>query len=142
MNTTLDSPNISDTPIDIFAIQNYLIKSILMTPNTDDTKKPVVTANTPVGNNDYATSPLLVPLLNQLPPITWFSSEEQPDGESFLHWLEQFESVAQLEGWSGHAKLVNLTTRLQFKFSPFRANCFMIGNRNLKKQWMNMCKGT
>ena len=49
-----------------------------------------------------------VPMLNQLPPISQFSSEEQPDGETFQDWLEQFESVAELGGWSSHTKLVNL----------------------------------
>ena len=39
-----------------------------------------------------------VPMLNQLPPITRYSGEEQPDGETFQDWLEQFESVAQLGG--------------------------------------------
>jgi len=66
----------------------------------------MITTNTPVDSN-YAMS-----LLNQLPLITQFSSEEQSDGETFLDWLEQFESVTQLGGWNGHAKLVNLTTRL------------------------------
>ena len=33
--------------------------------------------------------------------------------------MEQFESVAQLAGWIGNAKLVNLTTRLWDQHIPF-----------------------
>ena len=45
-------------------------------------------------------------------PITRFSGEEQPDGETFQDCLEQFESMAQLGGWNSHAKLVNLSIML------------------------------
>jgi len=37
----------------------------------------------------------MYPLMNELPQ---FSGEQQPDGETFQDWLEQFESVAQLAG--------------------------------------------
>ena len=62
-------------------------------------------------------------MLNQLPPITRFSGEEQPDGETFQDWLEQFESVAQLGGWNNHAKLVNLSTRLRGSAYSFYRSC-------------------
>ena len=48
----------------------------------------------PLHNNVYSP----VPMLNQLPPITRYSGEEQSNGETFQDWLEQFESVAQLGG--------------------------------------------
>ena len=64
-----------------------------------------------------------VPILNQLPPITQFSGEEQPDGKTFQDWLEQFESVAQLGGWNSHAKLVNLSTRLRGSAYSFYRSC-------------------
>ena len=58
-------------------------------------------------------------MLNQLPPITQYSDEEQSDGETFQDWFEQFEFVAQLGGWSSHAKashLVNQVTRISLLF--------------------------
>ena len=58
-------------------------------------------------------------MLNQLPHITQFLDEEQPDGETFQDWLEQFESVAQLGGWNNHAKLVNLRIYQTTRFSLF-----------------------
>ena len=70
-------------------------------------------------NNIYSP----VPMLNQLPPITRYSGEEQPDGETFQDWLEQFESVAQLRGWNNHAKLVNLSTRLRGSAYSFYRSC-------------------
>lgn len=41
-------------------------------------------------------------MLAQLPPISRFTREDQPDGELFKDWHEQFESVAQLAGWDDH----------------------------------------
>ena len=73
----------------------------------------------PLQNNIYSP----VPMLNQLPPITQYSGEEQPDGETFQDWLEQFESVAQLGGWSNHAKLVNRSTRLRGSAYSFYRSC-------------------
>ena len=64
-----------------------------------------------------------VPILNQLPHITRYSGEEQPDGETFQDWLEQFESVAQLGGWNSHAKVVNLSTRLRGSAYSFYRSC-------------------
>ena len=52
-------------------------------------------------------------LLGQLPPIQRFTGEDAGDGETFQEWHEQFESVAQLAGWTDQGKLVNLTTRLK-----------------------------
>ena len=74
--------------------------------------KPIATTTIPKVSGNCVVSSSLVPMLNQLPPITRFSGEEQPDGETLHDWLEQFESVAQLGGWNSHAKLVNLFTRL------------------------------
>ena len=65
--------------------------------------------NSPAAGHTSSVPTFTAPLLNQLPPIARFSGEEQPDGEMFQDWLEQFESVAQLAGWNDHAKLVNLT---------------------------------
>ena len=73
----------------------------------------------PLQNNVYSP----VPMLNQLPPITRYSGKEQPDGETFRDWLEQFESVAQLGGWNHHAKLVNLSTRLRGSAYSFYRSC-------------------
>ena len=82
--------------------------------------KPTATPKVP-GNCVASSS--LVPMLNQLPPITWYSGDEQPDGETFQDWLEQFESVAQLRGWNSHAKLVNyklLAEQLTKRFTPIQ----------------------
>ena len=37
--------------------------------------------------NSYAVSYSFVPMLNQLPSITQYSGEEQPNGEIFQDWL-------------------------------------------------------
>ena len=63
------------------------------------------------------------PLLSQLPQIPRFSGDETNDGETFQDWLEQFESVATLGGWSEHGKLVNLTTRLRGAAYSFYRSC-------------------
>ena len=62
-------------------------------------------------------------LLSQLPQIPKFTGEDQPDGEMFQDWLEQFESVAELGKWDGHCKLVNLTTRLKGTAYSFYRSC-------------------
>ena len=62
-------------------------------------------------------------MLNQLPPITQYSDEEKSDAQTFQDWFEQFESVAQLGGWSSHAKLVNLSTRLRGLAYSFYRSC-------------------
>ena len=84
--------------------------------------KPAVTTVPPV-TDSYVVSTSPVPMLNQLPPITRYSGEEQPDGETFQDWFEQFESVAQLGGWNSHAKLVNLSTRLRGSAYSFYRSC-------------------
>ena len=80
--------------------------------------KSAVTIVPPVANSYVvSTSPVL--MLNQLPPITQYFDEEQPDGETFQDWFEQFECVEQLGGWSSHAKasqLVNQVTRISLLF--------------------------
>ena len=63
-------------------------------------------------------------LLSQLPQIPRFNGqEEQADGETFLDWLEQFESVAVLGGWNDHYKLVHLTTKLRGAAYSFYRSC-------------------
>ena len=62
-------------------------------------------------------------LLSQLPQIPRFTGEDQPDGEAFQDWHEQFESVAVLGGWNDHCKLVNLTTRLRGAAYSFYRSC-------------------
>jgi len=102
MNTAaFNSPAISDVPTDTSSVG--LLDREETNRETTKTRKAMITTNTPVDSNSAMS------LLNQLPPIMQFSGEEQSDGETFLDWLEQFESVAQLGGWNGHAKLVNLT---------------------------------
>ena len=52
-------------------------------------------------------------LAQQLPPLPKFSGERNDgDMETFQDWLEQFEMIANICGWSLQAKLVNLVTRL------------------------------
>ena len=60
---------------------------------------------------------------NQLPPISRFTGEESAEMETFSDWLEQFEAVAQLAGWTEHAKLVNLTTHLRGTAYSFYRSC-------------------
>ena len=53
--------------------------------------------------------------------ISQFRGEKSSKRETFSDWLEQFEAVAQLAGWSEDAKLVNLTTYLRgtaYSFLP------------------------
>lgn len=86
--------------------------SSLMTTPTMSTIRPPVVAFSP------ATS-----LLGQLPPIQRFIGEDAGDGETFQEWHEQFESVAQLAGWTDQGKLVNLTTRLKGTAYSFYRSC-------------------
>ena len=54
-------------------------------------------------------------LAQNLPPLPKFSGELSDGGfgmDIFQDWLEQFELVANVLGWSSQAKLVNLITRL------------------------------
>ena len=60
-------------------------------------------------------------LLSQLPRFN--GQEEQADGETFLDWLEQFESVAVLGGWNYNYKLVHLTTKLRGAAYSFYRSC-------------------
>ena len=86
--------------------------SSLMTTPTMPTIRPPVVAFSP------STS-----LLGQLPPIQRFTGEDAGDGETFQEWHEQFESVAQLVGWTDQGKLVNLTTRLKGTAYSFYRSC-------------------
>ena len=110
------SPSLSLTPLD----EVFVDKS--ETASEANAEVFATTTVPKVSGNCVATSSL-VPMLNQLPPITRFSGEEQPDGETFQDWLEQFESVAQLGGWNSHAKLVNLSTRLRGSAYSFYRSC-------------------
>ena len=63
-------------------------------------------------------------LAQQLPPLPK-SSGERNDGdmETFQDWLEQFEMIANICGWSLQAKLVNLVTRLRGQAYAFFRSC-------------------
>ena len=90
--------------------------------------EPVVSSAAPA-QTVSASLPLLsaamlpTSLLSQLPQIPKFTGEDQPDGETFQDWLEQFESVAELGKWGGHCKLVNSTTRLKGTAYSFYRSC-------------------
>ena len=62
-------------------------------------------------------------VMTHLPTIPGFSGKDSGDEEVFEEWLEQFEAVASLAGWSEHAKLVNLTTRLRGVAYSFFRSC-------------------
>ena len=116
---SIASPTVSHAHTDVVseeATDNSEIKERDSAPC--ESVKSAVTIIPPVANS-YVVSTSPVPMLNQLPPITQYSDEEQPDGETFQDWFEQFESVAQLGGWSSHAKasqLVNQVTRISLLF--------------------------
>ena len=111
------SPTVSHGPSEMFSLVDRNETSSETNP---EVPKPVEVPK-PLVTTEFHPSP--VPMLNQLPPITRFSGEEQPDGETFQDWLEQFESVAQLGGWNNHAKLVNLSTRLRGSAYSFYRSC-------------------
>ena len=70
----------------------------------------------PVDNTfPVCSEPITAALLaQQLPPLPKFSGERNDgDMETFQDWLEQFEMIANICGWSPQAKLVNLVTRLR-----------------------------
>ena len=62
--------------------------------------------------NESVTSAVLA---QQLPPLPKFSGGEVNNGgmDTFQDWLEQFEMIANVCGWSPQARLVNLVTRLE-----------------------------
>ena len=61
--------------------------------------------------NESVTSALLA---QQLPLLPKFSGEvSDGDMDTFQDWLEQFEMIAGVCGWSPQARLVNLVARLQ-----------------------------
>ena len=63
-------------------------------------------------------------LAQQLPPLPKFSGERNDgDMETFQDWLEQFEMIANICGWSLQAKLVNLVTRLRGQAYAFFRSC-------------------
>ena len=119
--STVSSP-LSLTPLDEVSVDKSETASEANAEVFGALKSTATTTISAVSGNCVASSSL-VPMLNQLPPITQFSGEEQPDGETFQDWLEQFESVAQLGGWNSHAKLVNLFTRLRGSAYSFYRSC-------------------
>ena len=93
-----------------------------------DSPSPLTTAASRSGFPESSSSPReehskLWSMMNPLPPIPYFSGEEQSDGETFHDWLEQFQSIAVLGGWNDHTKLVNLTTRLRGPAYSFYRSC-------------------
>ena len=71
--------------------------------------------------NDSVTTALLA---QQLPPLPKFSGEiNDGDVDTFQDWLEQFEMIANVCGWSPQAKLVNLVTRLRGQAYAFFCSC-------------------
>ena len=65
-------------------------------------------------------------LAQNLPPLPKFSGESSDGGfckDIFQDWLEQFELIANVLGWSSQAKLVNLITRLQGQAYSFFRSC-------------------
>ena len=62
-------------------------------------------------------------LANLLPQIPNFNGSEQRDGETIQDWMEHFESVATLAGWSDHFKLVHLTSALRGSARSFFPSC-------------------
>ena len=76
-------------------------------------------------NIDSLKSVLLAQIL---PPLPKFRGEPNDRGFSmdiFQDWLEQFELIANVLGWSSQAKLVNLITRLQGQAYSFFWSCIM-----------------
>ena len=67
-------------------------------------------------------------LLQNLPPLPKFSGKLRDGGcgmDIFQDWLEQFQLIADVLGWSPQAKLVNLITRLQGQAYSFLRSCTM-----------------
>ena len=72
--------------------------------------------------NESVTSAVLA---QQLPPLPKFSGGEVNNGgmDTFQDWLEQFEMIANVCGWSPQARLVNLVTRLEGQAYAFFRSC-------------------
>ena len=67
-------------------------------------------------------------LAQNLPPLPKFSGKLSDGGcgmDIFQDWLEQFQLIADVLGWSPQAKLVNLITRLQGQAYSFLRSCTM-----------------
>ena len=63
-------------------------------------------------------------LAQQLPPLSKFSGERNDgDMDTFQEWIEQFEMIVSVCGWSAQAKLVNLVTRLRGQAYAFFWSC-------------------
>lgn len=61
-------------------------------------------------------------VVNFLPHIPNFHDGEQRDGETVQNWIEHSESVAGLEGWNDHLKLLHLTSALRGAAKSFTAH--------------------
>lgn len=124
--TTMSAPPLSLSGGDCVSLPTPLTTSTVSARLSGTT--PISTATAPVSTAapflltaNYM--PLATSVLSQLPQIPRFTGEETSDGETFEDWLEQFESVAELGGWNGHAKLVNLTARLRGGAYSFFRSC-------------------
>ena len=68
---------------------------------------------------------------NRYPLCCWhnschFSGERNNgDMDTFQEWIEQFEMIASVCGWSARAKLINLVTRLRGQAYAFFRSCSM-----------------
>ena len=63
-------------------------------------------------------------LAQQLPLLSKFSGERNNgDMDTFQEWIEQFEMIASICGWSAQARLVNLVTRLRGQAYAFFHSC-------------------
>ena len=63
-------------------------------------------------------------MAQRLPPLSKFSGERNDgDMDTFQEWIEQFEMIASICGWSAQAKLVNLVTRLRGQAYAFFRSC-------------------
>ena len=86
------------------------VQPIPVVPSTQPTSTHLVTVPETTPPNQGAPTTVVMPatLTQQLPPIPWFKGEDPGEDDSFQDWIEQFESVAILGGWSEQGKLVHL----------------------------------
>ena len=89
--------------------------------STSASVTPTKVDTPPVTGPDHE-APTGLGLAYMLPQLQKFSGED-PSGDSFEDWIEQFEMVAKLVGWGSQARLVNLTTRLRGPAYTFYRAC-------------------
>ena len=101
------------------------MQPIPVVPSTQPTSTHLMTVPETTPPNQGAPTTVVMPatLTQQLPPIPWFKGEDPGESDSFQDWIEQFESVAILGGWSEQGKLVHLTTRLKGAAYSFYRSC-------------------